>query len=90
MILDLPRTVKIAQKILRGHPYFKRIRFQRGNYHTADFGMNKYDLVIFSNVTHDEGEKENRRLLKKAFLSMKNGGQVIIHDFMLDETCKKF
>lgn len=83
-ILDLRETLGVTRTIFAGHPLSGRVSFQEGDYHTADFGREKYDLILFSNVTHDEGLLENIRLLRKAFAAMRKGGQVVIHDFMLN------
>lgn len=83
-ILDLPETLKLTKKIFKAHPLSDRIRFLAGDYHKADFGTGAYDMVLFSNVTHDEGPAENLALLRKAFRALRPGGQVIIHDFMLN------
>jgi ubiquinone/menaquinone biosynthesis C-methylase UbiE len=83
-VLDLPGTLKVTRKIFLNHPLSDRVSFQAGDYHKASFGRDKYDLILFSNVTHDEGPKENINLLRKAFLASRKGGQVAIHDFMLN------
>ena len=82
-ILDLKNTLKVARKIISQHPFRDRITLKSGDYHTSAFGKNRYDLILFSHVTHDEGPTDNLRLLRKAFLAARRGGQVVIHDFML-------
>ena len=83
-ILDLKNTLKVARKIISQHPFRDRITLKSGDYHTSAFGKNRYDLILFSHVTHDEGPTDNLRLLRKAFLAARRGGQVVIHDFMLN------
>lgn len=85
VILDLPETLSVTRGIFSEHPLSGRVSFQEGDYHKADFGKDRYDLVLFSNVTHDEGPAENLELLRKAFKAMRSGGQVVIHDFMLND-----
>jgi ubiquinone/menaquinone biosynthesis C-methylase UbiE len=82
-LVDFPLTIKIAKKQLSG--FGNRVRFKVGNYHQIPFGDEIYDLALLSHVTHDEGEDECRHLIQKAVKSLKPGGVVAIHDFMLDE-----
>lgn len=83
-ILDLPETLRLTKKMSGSHRLSGRISFVEGDYHKTDFGDSVYDIVLFSNVTHDEGPAENQALLRKAWRALRPGGQVIIHDFMLN------
>jgi ubiquinone/menaquinone biosynthesis C-methylase UbiE len=85
-IIDLPETLNFTRKFVDQSPYKNRVDFIAGDYHTAQFGKGVFDLILFSHVTHDEGEKENKKLFKKAFTALKQTGQIAIHDFMLDKT----
>ena len=84
VILDLPETLKVTRSIFKEHPLSGRVSFIEGDYHKAPFGNAVYDVILFSNVTHDEGPDENLNLLRKAFSAMRGGGRVVIHDFMVD------
>lgn len=83
-ILDLKTTLGVTKRILSKNPLRGRITLKPGNYHTSAFGRNRYDLILLSHVTHDEGPEDNLRLLRKAFAAARAGGRVVIHDFMLD------
>lgn len=82
VVLDLGPTLRIADKRLLDSIHRARIELREGDYHTAPFGREEFDLVLFSHVLHDEGEDEAKLLLNKAFGALKKGGQVVIHDFM--------
>ena len=66
-LLDLPSTLIYTKKIHSQKNYANRIRYIESSYHDADFPENQYDLVLLSHVLHNEGEIENKELLKKAF-----------------------
>jgi SAM-dependent methyltransferase len=84
-LLDLPSTLKVTRKMLAEFPALAaRTRLEPGNYRTACFGREKYDLVLLSHITHDESPEVNRRLIEESFRALKPGGRIIIHDFMLD------
>lgn len=84
VLLDLPQSARTAARILSAFPERKRMKFRVGDYNSADLGNNAYDLVLFSHITHDEGYKENAKLITKAFRAMRSGGKIVIHDFMLE------
>jgi 3-hydroxy-5-methyl-1-naphthoate 3-O-methyltransferase len=84
VLLDLPPTLELAKENLASSPFRDRIELRPGNYHEADFGAETFDLVLFSHVTHDEGEAANEALIRKAVRALRPGGQVVVHDFMLD------
>lgn len=91
-ILDLPATLKVTRKILKANPLRGRVRLKPGDYHTADYGCGRHDLVLLSHITHDEGPEEVLNMLRKSHTALKPGGRVVIHDFMLDQdlTAPKF
>jgi ubiquinone/menaquinone biosynthesis C-methylase UbiE len=81
-LLDLPSTIAVTKDLLKDSPHLNRIAFAAGDYHCAPFGVGAHDLVIMSHITHDEGDMENRALIKKAFAALKPGGKLLVHDFM--------
>lgn len=84
-ILDLPETLVYTRKYIVDSPVAERVSLLAGDYHKAFFGRDEHDLVLLSHVTHDEGESANIELLRKAFISLRSGGRVVIHDFMTNE-----
>lgn len=84
VLLDLDPTLRIAEECLADSPFRDRIELRSGNYHEASFGADAFDLILFSHVTHDEGEAENQRMLRNAFDALRPGGRVVVHDFMLE------
>ena len=91
-LLDLPSTVKISRELIKHHAASSRVHFIEGDYNRVSFGRGIYDLVLMSNITHDEGERENGNLIKKAYASLKPGGLIVIHDFLVgsDKTSPLF
>lgn len=83
-VLDLPGTLKVTRELIADHPAGDRVTLRPGDYHAASFGEAACDLVLFSHVTHDEGEIDNRRLVERAYAALRPGGTVAIHDFVLE------
>jgi ubiquinone/menaquinone biosynthesis C-methylase UbiE len=84
VILDLPETLKITREIIAQNKMKERIRLLPGNYLTADFGRG-YDLILFSHITHNEGEGVIQKLCKKAYAALNPGGILAVHDFTVNE-----
>jgi ubiquinone/menaquinone biosynthesis C-methylase UbiE len=84
-LLDLPETVAVARTMLTSGPRDQCLTHLEGNYNEVDFGEKQYDMILFSHVTHDEGEEENRVLFRKACKALQPGGTVAVHDFVVNE-----
>ena len=82
VILDLEPTLRVADRLLQGYPHRQRIELRVGDYLEADFGAQEYDVVLLSQVLHDEGEEDVKVLLKKSLRALRPGGRLVIHDFM--------
>ncbi len=85
-ILDLPRTLRVTRKLLKASPLRDRIRLEAGDYHRTDLGRLRYDVILLSHVTHNEGERFNRILAKRCYEALRPGGRLMFHDFMTDGT----
>ena len=81
-VMDVPSTLKVAASRLSDSKFRPQIELRQGDYHLSDFGVDAFDLVLFSHVLHDEGEEENKLLFSKTLRSLRPGGVVVIHDFM--------
>jgi len=82
--LDLPATLKFTRNFNK--PFRGRIRYLPGDYHKMEFGKEAFDLVLLSHVTHDEGELQNQSIISKAYKSLRPGGAIALHDFMLADS----
>ncbi|HSE97995.1 MAG TPA: methyltransferase, partial [Blastocatellia bacterium] len=51
-----------------------------------DFGRNKYDLVILGHIIHSEGEKWGRKLIKKSYRALTDGGMLLIGEMVPNDT----
>jgi len=55
-----------------------RYSYIEGNLRDLDFGSNRYDLIILGHIIHSEGEKWGRKLIKKSYRALKDGGLLLI------------
>lgn len=84
-IFDLPDTEPIAQENIRRNDLGHRIQFVGGDF-LKDIIHGRYDCVFVSQIVHGYGPDVNLSLLKKVYEVMYAGGQIVIQDFILDES----
>lgn len=85
-LFDLPGTLRQTRRLVGADPARSRLRFVAGDYKVASFGRHRYDVILMSHITHDEGPEVNAELARKAYHALKRGGCLLIHDFMVDNT----
>jgi ubiquinone/menaquinone biosynthesis C-methylase UbiE len=54
-----------------------------GDLHDVDFGEAAHDVVIYSNIAHQETPADNAALLRKVRRALRPGGAVVISDFLV-------
>jgi ubiquinone/menaquinone biosynthesis C-methylase UbiE len=84
-VLDLPDVVKIAEELIQQAGMKDRVRTIAGDYHKAEFPAEN-DAVNFFGVLHQESPEDIFDLFKRAFDSLKPGGQINVLD-MMTEAC---
>lgn len=83
-VLDLPETEPIAQEIIHSFSMSDRVFFKAADYLKDDYGQD-FDVVLLSGVLHGETPEDCRRMLRKAFSSLKPGGLVVVQEILLNE-----
>lgn len=84
-LMDLPTTITIAKSLTpKDEQGNDRLRMHAQDYRKGNFGFEKYDLVLMSHITHDESEREIKRLFHKAYVALEKGGRIAIHDFVTE------
>jgi ubiquinone/menaquinone biosynthesis C-methylase UbiE len=83
--LDWPNVNAVAKKLNRERGFEGKIRFIDGEFHTAMFEENYYDLVLASNFCRFESPAGNQKLFQKAYRALKPDGRLIVNDFLPNE-----
>lgn len=85
--LVMDQSVTIAARLIRQAGLAKRIQVQEGDLLTMPLPTDM-DVVLLSNVLHDFGSQDNRRLLRRARQALRPGGKLFIVEYFLtpDET----
>jgi ubiquinone/menaquinone biosynthesis C-methylase UbiE len=83
-IIDLPLPLEIAKRLVREKGLTKSIKLIEGDFLEAEFGQG-YDLILMSQILHSNSPEDCALLMKKGYLSLREGGRLLIHDFILHE-----
>jgi ubiquinone/menaquinone biosynthesis C-methylase UbiE len=83
--LDWPNVNAIAKKLNGERGLEGKIRFVDGEFHSAPTEENTYDLVLASNFCRFESPSGNQKLFKKAYGALKQGGHLVVNDFLPNE-----
>lgn len=84
-IADLTTTRPFAEKTISRFGLSDRIDFVPCNYLEDDI-QGAYDVAWLSHVLHGEGPDGCRMIIKKAVSALDQGGLMLIHDFILNDT----
>jgi len=84
VLMDRSVAIRVANKIHKNNPVYKRLKFISGNLFDDDFGSD-YDTVLLSNVIHIYSPRENKFLFKKIYKSLNEGGRFVLYDFFLKD-----
>lgn len=85
VLFDLPGVIKLAKKYVDSFHSKEKIDFIQGDYLNDDFGKD-YDLILLSAIVHINSFDDNMRLIKKCYDSLNLGGQIIIKDWVMNES----
>jgi len=84
-VYDLPTTEPFARKTIERFGLSERIRFMAGDY-LEDGIEGEYDVAWLSHILHSEGPDACEMMIEKAVASLEEGGLLLVHDFILEET----
>lgn len=82
--LDWPTVNAIAREFVGGHGAGDRFTTLDGDFHTTDLGEAAYDVVVYSNIAHQESPEENTAVFRRVRRALRPGGSLVISDFVLD------
>ncbi len=85
VIFDLPTSRCIAEEVVRKSGLEARIIFMPGNFF-EDPLPGGVDVVWMSHILHGTGDDEARQLIARVMALLPPGGQVLIQEFILDDT----
>jgi ubiquinone/menaquinone biosynthesis C-methylase UbiE len=85
-VQDFPEVTPVARQFVEQFGMTDRYEYLEGNLREVDFGRSRYDLVILGHIVHSEGAKWGKRLLKKSRRALRDGGMLLIGEFVPNDT----
>jgi 2-polyprenyl-3-methyl-5-hydroxy-6-metoxy-1,4-benzoquinol methylase len=82
--IDWAAVNRISERFVGRHGVGDRFRTIDGSFKTTDLGEG-YDVVIYSNVAHQESPEENTAMFARIKKSLEPGGVLVISDFVLND-----
>jgi len=83
-IIDFPNVIEVARRFIADAGLSERIELTGGNALDTDWPGNQ-DVVLMSYLLSAVKEDDIPTLLASAYRSLRPGGMLIVHDFMLDD-----
>ena len=84
-VFDLPQVRSFAEKTIGDFGLEGRIAFTEGDFNDDPL-PGGFDVVWLSHILHGEGPAAASRLVRKASSALNNGGVMLIHEFILDDS----
>jgi ubiquinone/menaquinone biosynthesis C-methylase UbiE len=81
-VVDFPEIIPVTRRFTRRMSVAERYEYMEGNLRQADFGRNRFDLVILGHIIHSEGARWGKRLIKKSYRALRRGGQLLIAEWI--------
>ncbi|HEY2703409.1 MAG TPA: methyltransferase [Candidatus Dormibacteraeota bacterium] len=82
--LDWPSVNAIAREFVGERGAGDRFTTLDGDFHTTDLGEAAHDVVVYSNIAHQESPEENVAVFRNVRRALRPGGVLVISDFVLD------
>jgi SAM-dependent methyltransferase len=83
--LDWKPINAIARRLVEERGVADRFTCIDGDFHSTDFGTAAYDIVVYSNIAHQEGPEDNIAVFDKVRGALKPGGTFVISDYVVDD-----
>jgi len=88
--LDLENVLKFAKKVAEDMGVADRVTYQAGDIVTSDYGDNKFNIAILSNILQAFDPDTIKIILSKVYRALAQEGILVIHEFVPDEErCSK-
>jgi ubiquinone/menaquinone biosynthesis C-methylase UbiE len=81
-VVDFPEVTPITRQFTERFGLANNYNYIEGNMRDVDFGSERYDLVILGHIIHSEGEKWGKKLIKKSYRALKDGGLLLIAEII--------
>jgi ubiquinone/menaquinone biosynthesis C-methylase UbiE len=83
-VFDLSNVVPLTKKYIKGEGLSNKIKVVVGDYNVNAL-PGGFDAVFLSAIIHMNSPEQNKALFRKARFALRDSGQIIIQDFIMDE-----
>ena len=83
--IDWAAVNRIGERFVARHGVADRFKTIDGDFHTTTLGEGRYDVIIYSNIAHQESPAENTAMFREAKKALKPGGVFVISNFVLND-----
>jgi SAM-dependent methyltransferase len=83
--IDWAAVNRIGERYVARHGVGDRFKSIDGDFHTTDLGDGIHDVVLYSNIAHQESPADNVAMFRKVKKALKPGGTLVISDFVLND-----
>jgi ubiquinone/menaquinone biosynthesis C-methylase UbiE len=80
-VADYPAVTQVTRQYAERWGVADRYDYLEGDFREIDFGTG-YDLAILGHIIHGEGPDWGRRLLKRSYEALNDGGMLLIGEFV--------
>ncbi|MFI5800372.1 methyltransferase [Streptomyces sp. NPDC051677] len=84
-VIDLPAVLPLTSNTVTQAGLESRIQLRAGDYYSDHFGSD-VDVVLLSNVLHQESPEAALGILRRARAALSESGRVLVHGHFLEET----
>ena len=81
-VVDFPGVTNVAREYTTRFGVGDRYDYIEGNLREADFGRERFDLVILGHIIHGEGRQHGRKLIERSFAALRDKGMLLIAEFI--------
>lgn len=83
--IDWPNINRIGRDFVGRFGVGERFSTIDGDFHGTDFGEAQYDLVVLSNICHQEAPRDNVELFRRVRRALRPGGALLVSEFVLED-----
>ncbi len=83
--LDFPAVLEVVREFAKKSSVDQQYSYLSGDWRALTLDANAYDLIIIGHLLHSEGRQASRELLKKLKSAIKDGGKLVVAEFMPNE-----
>lgn len=84
---DLPPVTPVATENIKNMGLADKVAIQSGDFFLDDFP--KVDVITMGNILHDWGIQDKKKLIKKAYDALSQGGALVVIENIIDNDRNK-